>query len=372
MTSQQDVLQEHLEELRTASEENVVAKQQRKQILKKQAANADRVAAKSKRLITEQDKTKAELDSQVTASQVAISDLPHHLETAYQQLAQKVDKMNTLRKQLETSSKDEVRQSEALTHIENLHCERDSLQERLDEAERRLDELLQTNSKGSDGDDIGVQIYQKYDLAMDDLRAVKSENRQLREQLADAQNNATASGPPNVSSSGGFDWESQKAQLLAQLDGIDPNDAEQVQEKYKAKEAIRATEQAVAERDRQIAELQAQLEDKSQQQPAAEEVIPGAHATADLLDQDELIKLERNNLRRIQDECREKLRQAEIDISVERAKIARERNELERKLSDLEDEHGKPNHNSGEAGAESSGKQGRRWLAKLGLNGNDD
>ena len=193
--------------------------------------------------------------------------MPHHLETAYQQLAQKVDKMNTLRKQLETSSKDEVRQSEALTHIENLHFERDSLQERLDEAERRLDELLQSNSKGSDGDDIGVQIYQKYDLAMDDLRAVKSENRQLREQLADAQNNATASGPPHVSSSGGFDWESQKAQLLAQLDGIDPNDAEQVQEKYKAKEAIRATEQAVAERDRQIAELQAQLEDKSQQQP---------------------------------------------------------------------------------------------------------
>ena len=59
MTSQQDVLQEHLEELRTASEENVVAKQQLKQILKIQSANADLVPAKSKHLISERVKTKA-------------------------------------------------------------------------------------------------------------------------------------------------------------------------------------------------------------------------------------------------------------------------------------------------------------------------
>ena len=80
-----------------------------------------------------------------------------------------------------------------------------------------------------------------------------------------------------------------------------------------------------------------------------------------VLDGDEIIRRERENLAKLQDEWKEKLREAELEISVQRAKIAREQAELEDKLREFR-AFGSPATQS-----ESVEKPKRRWLAKLGI-----
>jgi hypothetical protein len=94
----------------------------------------------------------------------------------------------------------------------------------------------------------------------------------------------------------------------------------------------------------------------------------GAAAIGAMLDQDELIKSERENLKRQTEELREKLSRAEIDISMERAKLARERAELEEQLQTIEREkalRGGPSSESADD-IRKSGPRGN-WLSRLGL-----
>ena len=58
----------------------------------------------------------------------------------------------------------------------------------------------------------------------------------------------------------------------------------------------------------------------------------GASAIAELLNTDELIRVERENLTRLQEELQQKLRQAEIEVSLERARLSRERVAMEDRL----------------------------------------
>ncbi len=65
-------------------------------------------------------------------------------------------------------------------------------------------------------------------------------------------------------------------------------------------------------------------------------------------------------------EQREKLKNAEIEISIERAKIARQHADIEEKLQLLQERSGQPDAKSD--GTERTGKPVRgRWLARLGL-----
>ena len=79
---------------------------------------------------------------------------------------------------------------------------------------------------------------------------------------------------------------------------------------------------------------------------------------------DELIAQERAKLKRLKEEWNEKLRKAEIDISLERAKLARERTELEEQMQSLSQFEKDRESNSG-----ASTEKGRRsrWLVRLGL-----
>ena len=75
-----------------------------------------------------------------------------------------------------------------------------------------------------------------------------------------------------------------------------------------------------------------------------------------VLDSDALIQQEREKLR-IQQQWEAKLRQAEIDLSMERAKLARERSELDKQSA----QPPLP------AASGASDKQMRRWREYLGL-----
>jgi hypothetical protein len=91
-------------------------------------------------------------------------------------------------------------------------------------------------------------------------------------------------------------------------------------------------------------------------------VAIGAAAIAQMFDTDELIQQERQKLKEIQLEWETKLRQAEIDLSMERAKLARERTQLESEL-----EEAKRCLPADAATEVAKGGRTRKWLEHLGL-----
>ena len=90
----------------------------------------------------------------------------------------------------------------------------------------------------------------------------------------------------------------------------------------------------------------------------------------EVLDADAIIQEERKNLARLQEDCRDKLRQAEVEISLERAKIARERSQLDEKLHILQQQG--INLASVIKEKEPEKPPRGRWLARLGLTSSED
>ena len=132
-----------------------------------------------------------------------------------------------------------------------------------------------------------------------------------------------------------------------------------MEERQSIENTIELTDRVVAEKDAEIDELRRQLESGSTSGSSS------AAAVAELLDGDEIIRAEREKLAQAQAEWRERIGKAEIDISMERAKIARERMELEEKMRHYQDD--RPEE-SADTTAEKSGKPVRgRWLTRLGL-----
>jgi hypothetical protein len=119
----------------------------------------------------------------------------------------------------------------------------------------------------------------------------------------------------------------------------------------------------VATKDREIAELKELLQ---QQAENIGSCAVGASAIAEVLDKDELIREERETLTRLEVELREKLRQFEIEASLERARLARERASLEEKLRVIEQEKVHAIPTGGSADSDKS-KSSRRWLTRLGI-----
>ena len=136
----------------------------------------------------------------------------------------------------------------------------------------------------------------------------------------------------------------------------------------KLEQMLQASEQLVADKDREIAELKHLLENQNSNLGA---VVVGAAALGNLLDTDAIIQEEREKLRCLQEEWREKLAKAETEIAVERATIARRRLELEESTRDLTD-HPAPSEGREEGTGKPEKGTSRRWLNRLGLGGSAD
>jgi hypothetical protein len=189
------------------------------------------------------------------------------------------------------------------------------------------------------------------------VRELKTKNAELTEQLAKARQSG---GEPAQQ---GHDWESLKQRMLAQLESdFDENDDGQRADKLTVQGAIKITDQVVAEKEHEVRELRRLLESQAQQ---VGEVAVGAQAVAQLLDSDELIRQERDTLRQMQENLREQLRKAEVDISLERAKLARERAELDEKMRSWEAERAQMG--TFDPADKSKKPGGRKWLTRLGL-----
>jgi hypothetical protein len=171
-----------------------------------------------------------------------------------------------------------------------------------------------------------------------------------------------------------MDWEAQKRRMLAALEANENDDEgdEEVQtERLKIREVITKTDAVLAAKDQEIADLKQLLDSQSGN---IGEMAVGAQAIAAMLNQDEVVTAERERLLQLQKEWEEKLRQAEIEMSVQRAKIARERAEIEerqRQFQQQQAEHGGDDASHADGGKGKKPPRGR-WLTRLGLKEQDE
>jgi hypothetical protein len=252
---------------------------------------------------------------------------------------------------------------------------------RLSELEEELEKVKNTSApdEGGESSDSDSDA-KKYEMIIEDFRELQAENERLSQELqtAKSQPSTASSGPSAPVDDGPVDWETQKKRLLEALEnegeeGSGPPSEAQKQHRLKIEDVIRKTDAAIADRDKELEEMKVILE--NQRQAAGGAV--GAAAMAEILQNDDIIREERERLQQIQEEWKQKMSQAEVEISLERAKLAREKAEIEEKLRKLEKQGGQAHTGETKApseGGEASGGKGGggRWLSRLGLKGGDD
>jgi hypothetical protein len=254
--------------------------------------------------------------------------------------------------QAELAQRPEKSEAES-PELVSLRVERDALAARVAELEATPAQVVDENVEQQLSD-----VQRRFELAVEDLRHLKQENASLHERLAQA---SQKEGTTEHGHGTAMDWQSQKARLLATLES---EDAEEVstdrrQERSTIEGTISITDRVVAEKDREIAELRAQLVDQSFA------VVEESSAQSDLLDKDELIAAERAKLEQLQKELHDKLRTAEMEMSVQRATLARKEAEIEHKLQAAQQA-------AADAAVGPDGKPRRKWLSALGLRDDDE
>jgi hypothetical protein len=127
------------------------------------------------------------------------------------------------------------------------------------------------------------------------------------------------------------------------------------------------TDAIVAEKDSEIAELKARLA------AGGDTAATVADAERDrriseLVDADEVVAEHRKRVAQLEREMEEKLRAHELEFSLERAKIARHKAELDNLRAELDSQRNAYDANGTNP---ASGVPRRRWLSKLGLSGEE-
>lgn len=323
--------------------------------------------------------------------------LRHSIEIAEERLAatssnESMQRLSELESQLAYANTENAKLSELLHHARSeYHC---------------LVEFIETESKNGyaanqnsqDDSDLQQELILEISQLKDQIQflqnelseshavpqAVSTETAELRiqieklrSQLLDARNEAVESKLQNTDLSSSLakykdplesqrgealTWEQRKEALMRQLNAetqseelCDPNKALEIEK------IIQQTDVEIQSRNQEIQDLRSLLE---QQAIAQNGMAIGVAAVAEMIESDAMIIAERLRLQEMQQDWETKQRQAEIEMSMERAKLARERLELQEKLRSFESEH--PAATPEEKLATKERGRGR-WLARLGL-----
>jgi chromosome segregation ATPase len=358
-------LQRHLEE---AGRQAEAARQD----VARRTTEAQAQAAEITRLAGELDRVRREANDQIERLRAdhgkshdsQIQSLHSQLDELRKKVLAEQSAWDTQRKQLETQLKAaEQKASQAGAakgpdpakekELARLRDEHKLLEARLAEAEAKAKQ----GGGGGGGAEL-EDLRRRFEMAVQDVRELKTKNADLADQLSKAR----AAGGSAPAAGGATDWETMKKRMMQQMEeGFDDSDEKQKADKLTIEGAMKITDEVVAEKDKEIQELRRALDSQAQ---SVGEVAVGAAAIAQMLDNDELVKQERETLHKLQESLREQLKKAEIDISLERAKLARERAELDEKLRTIEAERPAPGAAPEEKGKKGSG---RKWLTRLGL-----
>ena len=225
-----------------------------------------------------------------------------------------------------------------------------SLEQHIQRLEEAAEEQAAEASPQHDCPIVDDGYQRRYEMALDDLDDLKAENAKLQQQIGTIE--STATDLPRQQG-GVLDWEAEKQRTLAALES--DLDADPEAEPPSIEDVCPATEKDLDTQDMEQ-RLEEPCSDASDETAADEQVI----------EDDPVVLEEREQLRQLQERLQEKLRQAEIDISLERAKLARQNAELKERI------HGVgigPTTTTDATGKDSkAGRPARgRWLARLGL-----
>jgi chromosome segregation ATPase len=268
----------------------------------------------------------------------------------------------TLQAKLREAELNQAGSQTQAAQLRALEAERDGLAAKLAEAEQHAhtaEEKLTQQAAFEDDPQRIQELQKRMDMAIEDVRSLKRKNAELEANLDKARRSGGGGADAHEASGG---WEAMKQKMLAQLEsqdsGLEPGDRREIEA------TLRRTDELVAAKDREISDLRELLEQQSNQ---VGELAVGAAAIAQIMDHDELIMQERERLQHAQEEWREKLKQAEIDISLERARLARERTELQEKQHTLDKQASQQGPAPSDPKAGEKPATRGRWLTRLGL-----
>jgi hypothetical protein len=298
-----------------------------------------------------------ELRRSVDENESRLSAIQEELATAYETIAVLEMKLADSKNSVWSLDRNDESQNSENAVIADLQAEIASLQTTL--AAMRSD-CWQVNDSKSAADTAKLTA---------ELADLKQQNSDLASQLAQAQSGLH--NPPHLYLSTlnqeSMTWEQRKKLIMQHFEDESAAEShlEQSHNRIEIEDVLRTTQAEIDRRDKEIAELKSIVE---QQSNTREGVAIGAAAIAQMLDSDELVKLEREKLAAIQRDWEGKLREAEVQISTERAKLSRERAELEEQTRRLAEQTvNLPPQSTSIAETKPDGKPVRRWLEHLGL-----
>ena len=163
-----------------------------------------------------------------------------------------------------------------------------------------------------------ADLQRRFELAVEDVRELKTKNAQLETQLAQASTPTTASSADG----GAMDWEAQKQRLLASLEGegTDGGSARQ-EERATIEGTISITDEVVAEKDNEIAALREQITELEAASGSSTIDCEQEQAISQLVDADEVIQQHRDRIAQLETEMEQKLREAELELIARRANL---------------------------------------------------
>jgi hypothetical protein len=199
------------------------------------------------------------------------------------------------------------------------------------------------------------------------LRILRREAHQSKLQIAELSSKLTKfKGPDPTQSTHSLSWEERKRILLAQLEAeseVAPRDRQH--ELLEIQDIVEETSELLRLKDNEIKNLIKLVEEQS---IASDSLAVGAAAVGEAVNLDELVLAEQQKLKSLHDEWQERQRQFELEMSRERAKLARDRLDLLEELDEKINEHSNKVFNQTPTPPISTSKRGvSKWFAHLGF-----
>ncbi|HLA84983.1 MAG TPA: hypothetical protein VJL29_09325 [Thermoguttaceae bacterium] len=294
-----------------------------------------RLAGQIRRISQELSKAQSEIDH-VREQQAARGE---QLALEAESIAQLIKTLEAAQAQWRESQNQAARQQRELA--DEIHASQESLT-------RRFDELAERQSRVAEDE-------ARLHLEWEKLALVQSQTDEQDHDLADAQRTLRARLDEALDRSAELERRLREAEAAVPTD----EDGEDYRGRYRtAVENLEQLRERNEELEKQVRQSLEQQSDRPAPAPAAGE--------AD--EHDAILYEERETLRRLQKELEDKLRQAEIEISIERADMARQRVEMEEIMRQFAETDVPLNSGSLPGSAtEVENASGRRWLARLGL-----
>ena len=245
-----------------------------------QLANAEQRAAQADQQLQALRQEKSQLQGEFENQRLQGNAENAELSSLQSRLAAIEAERDSMQELLDAANREVSQQSEMAERIDKLQGERDALTQLLTEAEHQLSSGTGSGG-GSDGNSEELDdLRRRHEMAMEDLRELKTKNADLDKRLAAARSAKSAAAGDNHGS--GMDWESQKRRMLAQLESeYDESSEEDKAARLEIESVIDITDAVAAEKDREIQELKQLLDQQSSNLGA---VAVGAAAFGEMLD----------------------------------------------------------------------------------------